>query len=281
VIGVASRMDRYRDEEENLSRSSKNSELYENNDIGSVPERPIDINSVNAVEIDRKADLRSRENYHRAKELGFLSEDEEDKNEEEKKLDEFNEIYKPNERKVYDINTILEEARRENRDDSVKKDKRKNDDFILTKEEIEKYRKEREERARKDNEKMKDFINTITSKTLRGEIDEATGVDLLSDLLATSEYDRISNNTEILDKEAIDKVKEKAKEYDSVPEKPKELKSMDDSFYTKSMELNTKDFDMDDEFVEQKEMPSILKVLLVILLLVLVGVLIYFIVKSF
>jgi len=274
-------MDRYRDEEENLSRSSKNSELYENNDIGSVPERPIDINSVNAVEIDRKADLRSRENYHRAKELGFLSEDEEDKNEEEKKLDEFNEIYKPNERKVYDINTILEEARRENRDDSVKKDKRKNDDFILTKEEIEKYRKEREERARKDNEKMKDFINTITSKTLRGEIDEATGVDLLSDLLATSEYDRISNNTEILDKEAIDKVKEKAKEYDSVPEKPKELKSMDDSFYTKSMELNTKDFDMDDEFVEQKEMPSILKVLLVILLLVLVGVLIYFIVKSF
>ncbi len=278
---MASRMDRYRDEEENLSRSSKNSELYENNDIGSVPERPIDINSVNAVEIDRKADLRSRENYHRAKELGFLSEDEEDKNEEEKKLDEFNEIYKPNERKVYDINTILEEARRENRDDSVKKDKRKNDDFILTKEEIEKYRKEREERARKDNEKMKDFINTITSKTLRGEIDEATGVDLLSDLLATSEYDRISNNTEILDKEAIDKVKEKAKEYDSVPEKPKELKSMDDSFYTKSMELNTKDFDMDDEFVEQKEMPSILKVLLVILLLVLVGVLIYFIVKSF
>ena len=140
---MASRMDRYRDEEENLSRSSKNSELYENNDIGSVPERPIDINSVNAVEIDRKADLRSRENYHRAKELGFLSEDEEDKNEEEKKLDEFNEIYKPNERKVYDINTILEEARRENRDDSVKKDKRKNDDFILTKEEIEKYRKER------------------------------------------------------------------------------------------------------------------------------------------
>lgn len=278
---MASRMDRYRDEEENLSRSSKNSELYENNDIGSVPERPIDINSVNAVEIDRKADLRSRENYHRAKELGFLSEDEEDKNEEEKKLDEFNEIYKPNERKVYDINTILEEARRENSDDSVKKDKRKNDDFILTKEEIEKYRKEREERARKDNEKMKDFINTITSKTLRGEIDEATGVDLLSDLLATSEYDRISNNTEILDKEAIDKVKEKAKEYDSVPEKPKELKSMDDSFYTKSMELNTKDFDMDDEFVEQKEMPSILKVLLVILLLVLVGVLIYFIVKSF
>lgn len=278
---MASRMDRYRDEEENLSRSSKNSELYENNDIGSVPERPIDINSVNAVEIDRKADLRSRENYHRAKELGFLSEDEEDKNEEEKKLDEFNEIYKPNERKVYDINTILEEARRENRDDSVKKDKRKNDDFILTKEEIEKYRKEREERARKDNEKMKDLINTITSKTLRGEIDEATGVDLLSDLLATSEYDRISNNTEILDKEAIDKVKEKAKEYDSVPEKPKELKSMDDSFYTKSMELNTKDFDMDDEFVEQKEMPSILKVLLVILLLVLVGVLIYFIVKSF
>ena len=128
---------------------------------------------------------------------------------------------------------------------------------------------------------MKDLINTITSKTLRGEIDEATGVDLLSDLLATSEYDRISNNTEILDKEAIDKVKEKAKEYDSVPEKPKELKSMDDSFYTKSMELNTKDFDMDDEFVEQKEMPSILKVLLVILLLVLVGVLIYFIVKSF
>lgn len=278
---MASRMDRYRDEEENLSRSSKNSELYENNDIGSVPERPIDINSVNAVEIDRKADLRSRENYHRAKELGFLSEDEEDKNEEEKKLDEFNEIYKPNERKVYDINTILEEARRENSDDSVKKDKRKNDDFVLTKEEIEKYRKEREERARKDNEKMKDLINTITSKTLRGEIDEATGVDLLSDLLATSEYDRISNNTEILDKEAIDKVKEKAKEYDSVPEKPKELKSMDDSFYTKSMELNTKDFDMDDEFVEQKEMPSILKVLLVILLLVLVGVLIYFIVKSF
>lgn len=272
---MASRMDRYRDEE-NYSRSEKNSSLYDSSLVNMVPERPLDINNTNTLELNSNINYNTRENYHKVKELG-LALDEDDRTEDEKRLDDFNEIYKPNERKVYDINSIIEEAKKEEKKES-KPDKYK-DDFTLTKEEIEQYRQEKINRTKKDNEKMKELINTITSKTLRGEIDQATSVDLLSDLFATSEYDRISNNTEVLDKNALEEVNRKAELYDD--SKPKEIKKMDDSFYTKSMEINTKDFDLDDEFVEEKKMPNILKVLLVILLLALVVVLIYFIVKSF
>ena len=38
---------------------------------------------------------------------------------------------------------------------------------------------------------LKELINTIASKTLAGEISKETGVDLLSDLMATSAFDRI------------------------------------------------------------------------------------------
>lgn len=266
---MASRMDRYRDEEENISRSMKNQELYENTSINSVPERPVDINNTNALELNGNTNLKTRENYHRVKELGLF---EDEKPEPEKKLDDFNMIYEQNGKKVYDINTILEEAKKDNSEKT-------STNLSLTKEEIENYKKEKEEKDKKDTEKMKELINTITSKTLKGEIDQATSVDLLSDLMATSDYDRIANNTEVLDKEALDEVKKRAEEREEV--KPKEIRNVDDSFYTKSMELSTKDFDLDDSFVEEKKMPGVLKVLLVILLLALVGVLIYFIIKSF
>ena len=56
---------------------------------------------------------------------------------------------------------------------------------------------------------------------------------------------------------------------------------MDESFYTRSMDLSDKDFDMDDEFFEKKKVPSLIKIFLVILLAILLAVLIYFIIHSF
>src|SRR5699024_10829270 len=102
----------------------------------------------------------------------------------------------------------------------------------LNPEELEKYRKEKVERTRPDTDGIRNLIDTITSKTLAGEIDQATSVDLLSDLMATNIMDRVEkpvpdekeevkeekeNNTEeleerlalskeILDKEQLEEV---------------------------------------------------------------------------
>ncbi len=144
------------------------------------------------------------------------------------------------------------------------------------------------------------MIDTITSKTLAGEISKETGVDLLSDLMATSAIDRVtvpkkeeikketkkeetSTNLEmsrdILDKDAMRKI-EKAKKEIPVDTSSEIMKGLDKSFYTKSMDLSDKDFFSDDED-EEKKIPIIVKILLIIVLIVLIGVSIYFAYQSF
>ncbi len=272
---MASRMDRYKDEEEKISRHEKNSRLYSRVDLNSAPERPVDIANVNWFRLEDNINLNKRENYQRVKDYGMFEEKEESK--EEKRLEDLNNLYKSTGKKIYDINSILEEARKEREED--KKDKVNLDIFSLTKEEIEAYKKDKANRTKKDPEKMKELINTITSRTLSGELDQKTSVDLLSDLMATDNDDKVKNYTAILDSEKIKEVNKKLENYEEP--QSKEVKNIDASFYTKSMDLSDKDFDLDDEFLETKKMPNILKILLVLLLLALVGVLVYFLVKSF
>ena len=60
-----------------------------------------------------------------------------------------------------------------------------------------------------------------------------------------------------------------------------ELKNLDKSFFTKSMELSKTDLiDMDTSFVDEKKHNIWLIILLVLVILVVIGLLVYFIYKN-
>lgn len=281
---MRSRMERYHREENRvnqpISRSNKNQQLYRDLGKNTKYTNFTDISKVNAVDLEAATkSYRTREGYHKIKDYGDIIE----KPKVKRELDEFNYLYQDHENRVYDINSVLKEAKehREERDELEKKRKLKNTNYnilaSLNPEELEKYRLEKQKNTKPDPEELRELIDTITSKTLRGEIDQATSVDLLSDLVATSATDKveiedIELSKQIRDKDPIEKAKE---------EKKSELDDMDKSFYTRSMDLSDKDFSFDDEDDEnQKKIPTPIKIILVLLLLAILGVVVYFIIQA-
>ena len=307
---MRSRMERY-EKQENASttrRSSKNQELYENIGRNTKYTNFTDVTNANAFDWGTaQKNYRTREGYHQIKEYNDFVPEPKVK----KELDEFNYLYQDHENKVYDINSVIREAKKNRikKDEMEAKRKLKNTNYnilaSLNPEELEKYRKEKVERTKPDEEELRELIDTITSKTLAGEIDQQTSVDLLSDLMATNMMDRVekpqkdeeespedeieneledteeieeklSLSKEILDKDQIDKVN-KMKE-----EKPSGsiMDESDTDFYTRSMDLSDKDFEMDDEFKEKK-MPLAIKIILIILVIAVIAIAGYFIYRNF
>lgn len=288
------RMDRYNNNTTSATRRDRNEELYKelNSDIKYA--NVTDVTNTNAYEITNNKN-RTREDYHKLKEYNMIKEEPKEKRE----LQEFNYINKTKENKVYDINTIIEETKknRKKKEELEEKKKYLKDTYnILSKDnkaELEKYRKEKEERIKAPNEsEIREIIDTIASKTLAGDISKETSVNLLSDLMATQALDRVAAqasekednieetvskykveleeekpNTEKLSAKDIKKVREKAN-------KTKEVSIMDkadNSFYTRSMDLSDKDFSLSDEFVE-KSMPLGIKILIALVIIVIIAV---------
>lgn len=311
---MRSRMERYEKEEQReiSSRANKNQELYENIGRNTKYTNFTDVTNANAFDLGTaQKNYRTREGYHQMKEYNtFISEPKI-----KKELDEFNYLYQDHENKVYDINSVIAEAKKNRikKDELEAKRKLKNTNYnilaSLNPEELEKYRKEKVERTKPDEEELRSLIDTITSKTLAGEIDQATSVDLLSDLMATNIMDRVekpepdsdkstdddddetdedtfeetgeieerlSLSKEILDKDQIEKVNKlkEDKESGSI------MDESDTDFYTRSMDLSDKDFEMDDEFKEKK-LPTAVKIILIILIIAVIAIAGYFIYKNF
>ena len=309
---MRSRMERYEKEEQReiSSRANKNQELYENIGRNTKYTNFTDVTNANAFDIGTaQKNYRTREGYHQMKEYNtFISEPKV-----KKELDEFNYLYQDHENKVYDINSVIAEAKKNRikKDELEAKRKLKNTNYnilaSLNPEELEKYRKEKVERTKPDEEELRSLIDTITSKTLAGEIDQATSVDLLSDLMATNIMDRVekpepdsdkstdddeidedtfeetgeieerlSLSKEILDKDQIEKVNKlkEDKESGSI------MDESDTDFYTRSMDLSDKDFEIDDEFKEKK-LPTAVKIILIILIIAVIAIAGYFIYKNF
>lgn len=190
------RMDRYNEEENTnkLSRSDKNKDLYQNIGRNTRYTNFTDVANANAFEIGNlDKSKRTRENYQKMREYSNLIPGPKVKRE----LDEFKNIYKEKENRVYDINSVMAEARKNRaQDDEESKRKLKNDKYnillSMTKEELEEYRKERKEKFTHPYEdELHELIDTIASKTLAGEIDKITSVNLLSELMATSIMDKV------------------------------------------------------------------------------------------
>lgn len=194
------RMDRYKDETPNRpNRYEKNQELYQDIASNTKYTNITDVTNSNAFEINgfkNKGSYTSRESYQQMKKYKNVESVPRIK----KELDDFNYLYKIDDKKVYDINIVLEEARknRQEKDKLEEKRKLKNTSYNiladLNIEELEKYKAEKIKKIMTpEEEEFRDLIDTIASKTLAGEIDKETSVNLLSDLMATSVMDKVED----------------------------------------------------------------------------------------
>ena len=296
-----SRMDRYNEEENSPSRLEKNQELYRNFSNNTIYTNVTDITTSNTYEIHPQdlTSQKTREAYQQIQKY----QDPDTIPKEKKELEEFNHFYPKKENKVYDINSVLEAARRnrEEKDDQEEKRKLKNDYNILSginKQELEKYREEKRKRMMTpEEEEIRELIDTIASKTLAGEIDKATSINLLSDLMATSVMDKVSGMNE--DEESSDEEKEepekeeKIEEEEQVEENTDSLKTeeiekikdttpqekeenKDEEFYTRSMDLSDKDLNISDDFKEES-LPLAVKILIFLVIFAVIALAIFFI----
>lgn len=305
------RMDRYNEESNNRpNRYEKNQELYQDIATNQKYTNITDVTNANAFEINNSnRSYTSRESYQQMKKYQNV----EPVPRVKKELEDFNRLLKNDEKKVYDINSVLEEARknRQEQDKLESKRKLKNTSYNiladLNQEELEKYREEKKKKIMTpEEEEFTDLINTIASKTLAGEIDKATSINLLSDLMATSVMDKVEDKSslgleediakekqekeELEEKEDSEEEKDKtedlslskekleeiAQKKDEIEKNTQKLTGADNDFYTRSMDLSDEDFEMDDEF-KDTGMPLILKIIIVVLIIALIAVAAYFI----
>ncbi len=310
------RMDRYKEEDINKSsRTDINQELYQNVSSNAIYTNITDVTNANAFEISsQSAQGTTREAYQQMQKYQTM----EPVPKTRKDLDDFNYLYQNKENKIYDINSFLEEARKKRieKDEKEEKRKLKNNDYNIlsdvNKEKLEQYREEKKKRIMTPEEE--ELIDTIVSKTLAGEIDKATSVDLLSDLMATNLLDTVSGSEEIsAETEEVaeeeptiiktetkieipkEEVKEETTETEEVQPAPAEdtekveedkqenttedaLKGKDPDFYTRSMDLSDKDFNMSDDFKE-KQLSLPMKIFIFLLILAVIAVSSYFIYK--
>ncbi len=319
------RMDRYKNDiSSKESRLNKNQELYQNISSNTIYTNITDVKNTNAFEINNNRQNKTSHTTREAYQQMRKYQEEENIPRVKKELEDFNYIYKKRENKVYDINSVLEEARKNRKEKDEKEEKRKlkNQSYNIlsgfNKEELEKYREEKKKRiVTPEEEELRELIDTIASKTLAGEIDKETSVDLLSDLMATNMLDKVEASDDLpVDNEVVelkeepeqdeteeketdneienDKTKEEedlsvsrqvldSREVEKLskelPEEEKEQPIVND-FYTRSMDLSTKDFDMSDEFLD-KGLPKPVIALIVIIILAILAVAGYYIYKRF
>ena len=281
---VASRMQRYEENSENKgarTRTSRNQELYQ--DLGKTEKYTTftDVSKIEAIDLEEaKRNYHTRQGYHQAREYNFF---EEEKPKVRKDLDEFNYLYPKEEKKSYNLNEVLSEAKRQReKDDLERKRKLHNEKYNIlesSQEDLEKFKKEVKKTIKpvENEEELEELIHTITSKELREKIDKEKETSLLSDLMATSNLD-----------EVVEAVPEKTETQPKIePIKKEEDKTkpleIDKSFYTKSLDLTEEDFD-DEEEGEKKKTPVILiflKLLLSIAIIGGVGIGVYYFVTHF
>jgi len=312
------RMDRYNEENNSrVSRIDRNKNLYQDFSMNAIYTNITDVTNANAYEIKPNSDSNSRTTREAYQQLREYQDVELPK--EKKELEDVNYLKERQENKIYDINSVLENARK-NRvelDELDEKRKLKNSAYNIlsgkNRKELEKYREERKKRlATPEEEEIRELIDTIASKTLAGEIDKETTVDLLADLMATNVLDVVDGSGEMekvtttheITKVDGEKVEEKLKVTTETIEPKEESNALSDTsditteasikeeskqkidkvkdpdFYTRSMDLSDKDFDMSDDFKEDK-VPLGLKIIIFILIIIIVGIVAYIIHQRF
>lgn len=271
---METRSSRYADEEvitkPKLSRSNKNKYLYDevNNKIGY--EEIDNFSHYNGIELDSTTPIKTREEYQKTKEYSLVYDDE--KKEEP--------VVEDDKEKVYDINSVLEEAKK-NRvlsEEVEKKRKLQNAEYNILADLNKKYISKKE---KIEEEGIRELIDTITSRTLAKDIEDAEddGKDLMSELLETGTFPGIKDVDleEEIAKEILSQSGKLDLEEDEVVEEDGKLVN---SFYTKSMDLSEQDFEIKEEIAEENKEKRKILILVVLIVLVLVAIASIFILKK-
>ena len=270
------RTDRYKEEgavESQKTRVNKNKTLYEevNSKIG-FEEIPTYVSQeeINLSSLDM--DNLNREEYQKVKDYKDLLTDSE------------REVEKPKEdkpKKNYDINKVLEEAKKNRKQDELEgKRNLKEEDYNVLNNLNKKYLHQKGF-SKEDNDELKELIDTITSKTLVDDVKDEEEKELLSELLATTIDIKLENE---LSKTQIQEMVDEEKEFTDT-----------NSFYSKSLELSKEDMEeeekeedvktvqpqQEEDDDEEEEGHNVAKIVFIsILLAIVVLVLVYFILQS-
>ncbi len=284
------RMERYNNSQKtkHITRTEKNQNLY--NDLGHLERYTTmsDVSKIEAVELNAaKKNYRTREGYHKIKDYNIPNIAIE-KPLIRKELDEFNYLYNTDEHKTYDINRVIEEAKELREKDSLeRKRKLHNEKYNILEssdEELEKFKEETKLRHKpiENEQELEDLINTITSKELRKEIDKATDNNsLLSDLMATNVNEEVLKPIATKIDDQDNNKDDETKQLEGVKNK-EALNDIDESFYTKSLDLSEEDFDFDDENVKKpSKLLTFLKFIFSLILIIGVGIGVYYVITNF
>ncbi len=270
------RMERYQEmggSKPRKSRVIKNQDLYQ--DLGRTEKYTTftEIPKIEAVELSATSkNYRTREGYHQYRDYPFQ---EEQKPFAKKELEELDLLYHLDHNKNYDINTVLKEARALREKDALeRKRKLPNEKYNIlesSEDELERFKQEKERKIKpvENEEALEELIHTITSKELREQIDQQESkTSLLNDLMATNVHD-----------EVVAAYREEEK---TPPKEESPVSHIDESFYTKSMDLSEEDFDSEEEVI--KSTPKIIILLRIVFSLLLIGAVgagIYYVLTNF
>lgn len=272
---METRSSRYLDEDisnrPKSTRTSKNRYLYDevNKKIGY--EEIDSLESYGGLELDRETPIRSREEY-----LKLINPVNEEKN-----IDKEESVQ---EERVYDINSVLEKARK-NRVIPDEVEKRRNlqsAEYSILADLNKKYMTKKEKMEEElEKEGIRELIDTITSKNLAKdleELEEDDGKDLMSDLMATNVGLEAVSGISLEEEIAKEILAEK--ESDSENDETKDEKELVNSFYTKSMDLSEHDFELRDEIVEETKEKRKILILVVLIVLVVIAIVSILILKK-
>ena len=288
---MLSRMERYNGSSRNVnSRTIKNQQLYkelysnktytefmdiDHENIVELSSNINDFNSTRRSSLNRNMVSYSTDSYpnRRRSDLGINS--------------SYQKVFEEDKEKSYNINDIMEMARRNRNDldENEKKRKIRSAEYNilsdLSQEKLKEYQERKEKGLSKDEEEnLEELIHTITSNGLRKKIDDQLLTDLLADedsdtFVSKKMLDEIENDS---NDDTDDDTKEQIENTSDLE------KGLDTSFYTRSMDLKKEDLilpasDSDDDlsFDDEKEGPLkvVITIVLVILVLAIVGYVFY------
>lgn len=264
------------------NRTNKNKDLYDDfytNNTYYEERGSVD----NAYEIDYQSSYDSRSDYQRTKDYRQLLKPKEINSKEELKK-----YLKADDDKDYSLSEVLEKAKRNREvEEQVAERKRKlrNTEYNIFEGATLEDLKKRKEEIDKEKDEIEELINTISSKTLKEDVEREASKDLLSDLMTDDESDKVSSNDDkdenedVKDSTITSSVSKLILDKEEERKKDSEVSDIDRSFYTKSMDLSDEDFEVIDEFgeiVEKKH--TFLKVFLLLILLVVIAVALYLII---
>ncbi len=290
---MPSRMDRYNSENENVgSRTNNNQKLYKELYLNktyteftdNVKDNVVDLTNANQASARTRSELNRTHLYY-----GNNGNNTSTKN----NFNQISNIYKDiinndAENKNYNINEIMEDAKRNRKDDDEESKQRRiksaeyNILSDLSEEKLKEYKEKKQKGITKEEEEnLEDLINTITSNSLRKKIDN----QLLADLLPGEDEKTSTSLLEELADGLPDETDDDAT--DQMEDTEDLSKGIDRSFFTRSMDLRKEDLILDDQEEADdsfKEKSSVLKkiiiALLIIAILAIIGYILYLVVAA-